>query len=175
MSAYLVDHQVIQVLATFITQRYSGQSAYEYEGCIAPKYTTVEDVAEILAKENLRSLDYRYSAECGSRLSGADEFLTQSRESYISDCQQFVMYSGITDADLAKLFSHYEYQACEHPDYWKSDASVLVSYGEKRLLARLANKSESWGLPESADIRPVTDIAAYLTDREFQHQMDKPI
>ena len=174
MSAFLVEHEVIQVLATFISQRQGDKS----------KYPFVEDVAEVLAKENLRSLDYRYSAEYGSRLSGgADEFLTkgpdgsttETRQSYIADCQQLVVYSGISDADLAGLFSFYNYQACEHPDYMESEARKLVEYGENRLYQRLQNKSEIWGLPEDADIRPVTDITGYFIDREFDYQMDKPI
>ena len=159
MSAFLVDHEVIQVLATFISERQRDES----------RYPSVEVVAEILAEENLRSLDYRYSAKCGSRLSGADEFLTQSRESYIADCQQLVSYSGISDADLAKLFSFYEYQACEHPDYYESFARRLVSYGEKRLLERLGNKSECWGLPEGADIQPVTSLMSMIGDTASKH------
>ena len=89
---------------------------------------TVEDLAELLAKENVRSLQYRYPDTWESFFfpeKAEPEFKVQS---YLVECRNAAKGLPTLSAKETIGLSHsYEYQACEHEDFYSSNAYFINS------------------------------------------------
>lgn len=141
MSAFLLNEDKIGMLAAAAYDYGSLQYARTYE--IKEQLNTVEKVAEILARENLRSLASRY---------GDDD----DDPEYIAKCQSFARgildqrlhdLPEVTTGDIGRLASCYEYQSCESSDYYESTAALVITQLRGGLISNLNSYNDSswWG------------------------------
>jgi|TARA_R110001599_G_scaffold243224_1_gene442989 hypothetical protein len=140
MSAYLVDSNDFAVIAqhAFKSMRphyYNLDSKLEIE---------IEDVpalAVLLAQENIKSLEHRYPSE------PAGGFLSQGQTvtDFLAEVSQKArrLQGHFNPAHIKRVLGSYEYQSCEHPDYYKSDACYVVSVIKDQLLDALCEAYES--------------------------------
>ncbi|MDP3408115.1 hypothetical protein [Bosea sp. (in: a-proteobacteria)] len=142
MSAFFVSQHHIDVLV-------SAAIDYRAYGC-PPRREQITHhratlVGQMLWSENLRSMFARYPSLVGSvEAAGYQQQIDVYRHRYYPDVR-------ITAA--AHTLACYDYQACEHPDYDKSEASAFVESLRNRLLASLPGIDvEAWGIdsPEQA-------------------------
>jgi hypothetical protein len=141
MSAYLVDSNDFAVIAqhAFKSMRphyYNLDSRLEIEIEDAPA------LAVLLAQENIKSLEHRYPSEpAGGFLSHKDQTVTD----FLAEVSQKArrLQGHFNPAHIKRVLGSYEYQSCEHPDYYKSDAYHVVRSLKDRLLDTLCEAYES--------------------------------
>ena len=125
MSAYLVEESKIANIVSYAAaKRHLG---YFYNCSTKERIQAEEpsDIGVILGQENLRSLDYRYEDS-----GGADGLLREdTRTDYLARVSQLSRRRfDIEDpATIIKRINNLDYQACEHPDYYSSDAYWVLS------------------------------------------------
>ena len=82
------------------------------------------NLAELLAMENVRSLQYRYPDDW-------EDFFFPEKGSinrYIEECRRASEgLPTLSKKDAIGLSHSYEYQACEHEDFYSSDAYFINS------------------------------------------------
>ena len=139
MSAYLCHSKDFALLAAYALKPGAPRHFYNV---FTDQYINIENeanLAMILAQENIKSLEYRYPKHgpAGGLLSGSlKEFLSK-----VWDATK----AHYDDTDLGKIkevLSSYNYQACEHPDYYASDAYHLVRGLKDQLLNEFADRYE---------------------------------
>lgn len=112
---------------------------------------TLDDVAELLAREVIASVAYRYPADTGNGDRPGpclpDEQIVQAAVVY-GEFYADHFPDWFNAKDLRNLARCYVYQACEHPDWPQSEAMVL--------LARLPGACKKLG-PEHIRWEFVTD------------------
>ena len=88
-------------------------------------------VAEVLARENIKAIERRYPDIVASHDGAARSFFPDivGNEAYVAECKveaqsDTPLYS---DAEVGKLVSSYEYQACESDNYEQSLAKSYIS------------------------------------------------
>jgi len=102
-------------------------------------------VAEVLAKENIRSVGYRYPDCKGHE---AEQFLGMFEEHYLEDCVKEAtrrIPHEMDPGDVVKLLESYRYQACECFDWEKTEAYKLCLEIESRLPAE-PNPNAPWSI-----------------------------
>ena len=95
-----------------------------------------EEVAEILAKQNIASCAERYPNEY------AGGFLDDEAdgENYIKACQGFAKAAAMTyfnPLKVIELINRYEYQACETEDWMETDAYWICQAIKDDMISRL--------------------------------------
>ena len=113
MSAFLCNPTHIGILSAFVAVE-SGEDASK--------------IAQILATENLKSIDFRYP---DMPRMAAEEFLGMTNQEYINAC---VNLSERLEVDIRKIPPQriwgmaqcLEYQCCEHPGYRRSRAARIL-------------------------------------------------
>lgn len=119
MSAFLVPVRQIRILAKFIE--------------VYPN-SYLEQV-EILAKENLKSISYKYEDYWEGQNKAIEE------ENYIEECKypepNIDDVKKINIKQISSWANCLEYQSCEHPDYFKSEAYYILSRIYKEICSRL--------------------------------------
>jgi|TARA_R110002124_G_scaffold3556_1_gene23309 hypothetical protein len=141
MSAYLVDSNDFAVIAQYAFKSmrphyYNLDSRLEIEVEDAPA------LAVLLAQENIKSLEHRYPSEpAGGFLSHKDQTVTD----FLAEVSQKArrLQGHFSPAHIKRVLGSYEYQSCEHPDYYKSDAYHVVRSLKDRLLDTLCEAYES--------------------------------
>ena len=138
MSAYLCAPDHIAYLATY----------YVNVVCRDWRDDTMRDpadLAELLARENVASIDARYRGE-------SDQFYAGGVDVYVSDCRAAAMLRAWTDyrgAELAKAVHCYEYQSCEHEAWEQSKAHIIMRKIIDSIVRRLPGYDGApWGAPE---------------------------
>lgn len=141
MSAYMLQDQTFRGIGAFVTLHTKASRPGYDNGvwhrvirkgrCVKASHIEAQEVINILAAENRRSVNFRYN----ERL-------------HIPK----IMAGGEADAPCVAVFRRmldcYEYQACERPGFYASEAFYLL--GELRALAlEVATKNvgddASWG------------------------------
>ena len=140
MSAYLVDSKDFAVIAQYAFKSmrplyYNLDSKTEIEVEDAPA------LAVLLAQENIKSLEHRYPGKpAGGFLSHKDQTVTD----FLAEVSQKArkLQGRFSPAYIKRVLGSYEYQSCEHPDYYKSDAYHVVRALKNQLLDQLCEAYE---------------------------------
>lgn len=93
-----------------------------------------EHVADILYRENVRSVDARYN------------------ESNAVDFTYKPTYNTVSDKEVSQLIDSLEYQSCETDDYYETQAYKMLCNMRKNLLQRIFAEE-----PDYATMRMYTD------------------
>jgi len=114
MSAFLCNPAHIGILSAFVATEANGESASR--------------IARTLAKENLRSVEFRYPDTAGR---AAEEFLGMTNQEYIAACAELAENPGveikkIPPQRLWGMAQCSDYQSCEHPEYKRSRAAYIL-------------------------------------------------
>jgi hypothetical protein len=139
MSAYLCDPKDFALLAAYALKPGAPRHFVNLD---QKEYIDVEDafdIAMILAKENIKSLEALYPkyGVAGGMLCGTlGEFLAEVR---LAAAKRYD-YNDL--ATVKNVLGRYEYQACEHADWLESDAYNLVRALKDQLLDEFAYKYE---------------------------------
>ena len=139
MSAYLCNPEDFALLGAYAVKPGAPQGFFNLT---EQEYLEVEvgdpvDVALMLAKENIKSLEYRspnYGPAGGMLRGPLEEFLAEVELVAVK------RYDYHDLVNVKKVLSRYEYQACEHADWLKSDAYNLVRAIKDQLLDELADR-----------------------------------
>lgn len=110
MSAYIMEPRDIEAIGLFVDRKAREGKLFCYRKLGKPRanyednYLTGQRVAEILMRENVRSVNFRYSERNRSPKLNIDD-------------------AGEPDAtEVASLLSTWCYQACERKDFYRSEA-----------------------------------------------------
>lgn len=137
MSAFIQSNEHIDVLVSYFTSEIHGNGLWTKVGgdwC----YLTPEKaykVAEMLHKENLKSVNHRYN-----------ESEPMSYEfTYYPDMTQ-----AYSPAEIAKAIDGLEYQSCEHEGWDSSEAKATLGRMRKQLLTKMRGYEEAstWSIDE---------------------------
>ncbi len=105
MSAFIVSQEHVLTIAKaynkFIVQSNSSFT-------IEPELSELVEIAKILYKENVKSVNYRYNTR--SRLPNLENHTPIQ----------------VNNTELIKLIQCLDYQSCEHKDYTKSKAKKMI-------------------------------------------------
>ena len=137
MSAYLCDSEDFALLAAYA---FKPGAPRHFVNLAKKEYIDVYDTADfalILAKENIDSLGALYP-----QYGPAGGFLCGTMEEFFAEVKDVAKarYDYNDLANVKKVLSRYEYQACEHADWLKSDAYNLVRALKDQLLDELADR-----------------------------------
>ena len=139
MSAYLCHSKDFALLAAYALKPLAPRHFYNVS---TDQYIDIENeanLAMILAQENIKSLEYRYPnyGPAGGMLCGSlEEFLSKVKDATKA------RYDYNDLVTVKKALSSYNYQACEHPDYFESDAYHLVRGLKDQLLDEFEERYE---------------------------------
>lgn len=137
MSAYLCVPKDFALLAVYALKPGAPRHFVNLD---KKEYIDVEnaaDLALILAKENIKSLEALYPkyGPAGGFLCGTvEEFLAEVK---LAAARRYD-YEGLVE--IKNTLYRYDYQACEHPDYRESDAYHLVRALKDQLLNEFADR-----------------------------------
>ena len=140
MSAYLVDSNDFAVIAQHAFK--AGPHYYNLDSRLEIEVEDAPALAVLLAQENIKSLEHRYPSEpAGGFLSHKDQTVTD----FLAEVSQKArrLQGHFNPAHIKRVLGSYEYQSCEHPDYYKSDAYHVVRSLKDRLLDTLCEAYES--------------------------------
>ena len=140
MSAYLLDSKDFAVIAQYAFKSmrplyYNLDSKTEIEVEDAPA------LAVLLAQENIKSLEHRYPGKpAGGFLSHKDQTVTD----FLAEVSQKArrLQGHFNPAHIKRVLGSYDYQSCEHPDYYKSNAYHVVRGIKDQLLDALCEAYE---------------------------------
>lgn len=129
MSCYIVlTEQIDAILTTAIKARAYVKfpdGGYDYVAS-----HNASTVGQILVNENYRSVNYRYRQQ------------DEAPEYYYRPYRK-----ELSAVAILKLVNNYMYQACEHPDWEKSDAFKISERIKDSLINKLPGYDEAeWGL-----------------------------
>ncbi len=147
MSAHILDKKNYDYIVSFLS-RHRDQSIYwpvvgDYKRIVISRsdhffdIRKVEDLIQVLVDQNYRSVNYRYKDN--------EEYEHEEPETYIYDHLETVR-RGETPPVMAcfAMLDSYEYQACETPDYYQSNACLLVNKIRKLLIGTLSGGQDSY-------------------------------
>ena len=95
------------------------------------------DLPLILAVENLASVSHRYPHEQYGGFLDDDGGTGESVAEFLGSCAEYFRHplQLLTHAEAWDMCARYEYQSCEHPEYWQSNAAAILD--------RIRNKAGS--------------------------------
>ena len=135
MSAYLCDSEDFALLAAYALKPGAPR---HFVNLAKKEYIAVEnaaDIALILAKENINSLEALYP-----KYGPAGGFLCGTLEEFLAEVN-LAAKARYDYNDLVKVkevLHCFDYQSCEHPEYRQSDAYHLVRCIKDQLLSEFA-------------------------------------
>lgn len=140
MSAYIVSDNHINAIVSYFANRVAGEGLWtKIDGQY--NYLTPDNAHHIayeLYRENVRSVDYRYSEANG------DEDYTFTYLRHVKDVY--------TVGDIAKALDGLEYQSCERDDYHHSQAYQILHDMRKALLSKVCAQEgvehDTWSIDE---------------------------
>lgn len=137
MSAYLCDPNNFALLAAYALKPGAPRHFVNLD---KKEYIDVEnaaDLALILAKENIKSLEALYP-----KYGPAGGFLCGTVEEFLAEVKLAAAkrYDYNDLVEVKNTLYRYDYQACEHPDYRESDAYHLVLGLKNQLLNEFADR-----------------------------------
>lgn len=140
MSAYLLDPQQFARLAQYYRDSHDGfmsrrPSLHFYNVHTRQPVAGVKggelnfiDLPLLLARENLTSVSHRYPGAPYGGFLDDDAGSGESLVTFLGECaEQFRRpHDLLTAPEAWDLCGRYEYQSCEHPGYWQSDAAAII-------------------------------------------------
>jgi hypothetical protein len=153
MSAYICDkkHITFLVLAAMSStiNRHGGQFRWyhneEAKALPAGDYDRAAEVANILWRENIRSVSYRYpNDKTSATLPGPNG------GSFVVGPADFFAYMVRFDpVQVLKSIDCLDYQSCEHPEWGASEAKAFLDRLTKACIQVLPGyDAAAWGAPE---------------------------
>ena len=164
MSAYLVDNDTLDLLASFIARwsqdsHMAGMDLYLEDSTLPPRTEEIEievdrfgrrrvlitntmaqAVKNELLAENIASLWGRYPAGRGEGLDDAQGLISER------DRFRGIPSDEADLSDVAGSLHCYEYQACETDDWKLSFAYALCQGARRKIISHLMNqKEDNWG------------------------------
>lgn len=125
MSAFLLDYAHINALVTFCTTSRDWKFwAYKEYGGL-PDWDFEQQMGQLLIRENVRSLQARYS----------DYMAVEEGQAYVCDYQ--FKPKQLSAVELLKACDCYDYQSCETDDYHSTTAAKLVDRIRKSAIGNL--------------------------------------
>jgi len=93
-----------------------------------------KDAAEILARENFRSVAHRYQDSDPAR-----DFLGSTLEEYLADSKEATTWidSSLSPVDIIKMIHGYRYQSCECENWTTTDAKIIADRFEWEQIQKL--------------------------------------
>ena len=147
MSAYLCDNEIFRQLAAWLcaTDRSTLDWLARMTECPGGDWKEQNEVAthiaNILKKENARSLEYRY-ADAVETWHDLHDLVTPITLGEVTRMETADI------GRIAAIADNYEYQACECPDFHESLAWQILGWIRKHALTRLPGHGEhKWGEP----------------------------
>lgn len=159
MSAFICDPKTFAVLGQFAAQRQFGGTHNVYQPQVAlligaPNLATslndqdyADLIANVLYKENIRSVQARYPNDSWDELPGPCE-----KPEFIRVRQyQYADLSSYSAVQILKACDCLEYQSCETDDYYETPAYKLLDMIRGAAIQALPGYDEaSWGIEEAA-------------------------
>ncbi len=142
MSAYICNPEQFALLAVY---------AYKQELVERP-----EDIAEMLARENIASVAYRYpddadGGRCGTYLEMDEDIVKAARiwvDHYLDKSP--IGFNLASNAIIWNACDHLEYQSCEHDGWLTSDARNLLQQIRQHIGKKpLGDVAWGWTDPET--------------------------
>jgi len=134
MSAYLVDPELIGNLVSYFTH----SRDFEYTTWLTyhldldwKEGTDIErkriDLLNILLDGNIDSLHARYG---GDKETMTDSWISLTRTDYLALANKEARMEGFdwVAGEIIDAVKTYEYQSCEHDEWWTSDACKLANF-----------------------------------------------
>ena len=139
MSAYLCNPEDFALLAAYALKPGAPR---HFVNLAKKEYIDINnaaDLALILAKENINSLEALYP-----KYGPAGGFLCGTVEEFLAEVKLAAAkrYDYNDLFEVKKVLFCYDYQACEHPDWLESDAYNLVRALKDQLLNEFADRYE---------------------------------
>ena len=148
MSCYMVDRNHVIFLVNAATQ--AGRAdpvSYRHNGHrYEPKWEDAAALANMLWRENKRSVFYRYpDCEEGGEIPG------EVGENYIvCENEAHKEWASITAVQVIKAAHSYSYQACEHPEWEDSHARAFIDALIEHYIYKIPGYDDAkWGAPEA--------------------------
>ena len=118
MSAFICNDYHISVLATFCVENAPFYILFRGKNeCLVPSFTegfearaTAIEIGRILAKENRRSVNFRYDEKYSTK--------------FVYRTVDMSLYSP---NDIIAAAQCLDYQSCERPDYYRSKAKAIIN------------------------------------------------
>lgn len=114
MSAFVCNPEHIGQLASYLKRESRD------------RFGSAEDIAETMARENVRSVNYRYQED-----DSAKSFLGMDVEAYVAECRKearFAVEPLLKAVDIYKMAQCLDYQSCETSDYNQSETRKMVEW-----------------------------------------------
>lgn len=139
MSAYLCNPEDFALLAAYALKPGAPRHFVNLDQKEYIDIVIAADIATILAKENIKSLEALYPkyGVAGGFLCGTlEEFLTEV------ELAAKARYDYNDLVKIKEVLNSFDYQSCEHPEYRQSDAYHLVRGIKDQLLSEFAYRYE---------------------------------
>jgi|TARA_B110001454_G_scaffold211591_1_gene227452 hypothetical protein len=138
MSAYLLDSKDFAVIAQHAFKA-TRPHYYNHDSKLEIEVEDVPALAVLLAQANIKSLEHRYREPAGGFLSQG-----QTVTDFLAEVSQKArrLQGHFNPAHIKRVLGSYDYQSCEHPDYYKSDAYHVVRGIKDQLLDALCEAYE---------------------------------
>lgn len=150
MSAYVVSKTDIDLLISALRQ-FRTRVFYKRHLDAADSFDPTE-LGRMFWFENVKSVAYRYGLNDDD-----DDDLSELTNYKLSVAEyNFHEYLDIKPARIAKIAAHYEYQSCEHPSWYSSEAQHTILRLYSALCRHLPGYDDApWGINDSADLKLV--------------------
>lgn len=142
MSAYLVSSTTIDIIVSFAIENklYMVEDDSNSSNGVPVTVYNATQFGKMLLRENIKSLAYRYPNDY-------EEYF--NNPGVYADNYVFTKYNNVNLAGALGCANNYDYQACEHPDYRKSNSrdfimTVISSIADK--LAKQYIGETPWGV-----------------------------
>lgn len=99
-----------------------------------------DDTGQMLWRECLRSVAYRYPGDGDGERPGPNDF----RDCHVDEYRFIGIEAPLDDAIVAKQIACFQYQSCEHPAWKVSAAKVLTDDLAERIAARHGGDPHWW-------------------------------
>ena len=144
MSAYIEDKAHIDALVTLARWGPERVPDNDWRSLVGGQDAETGRVGQMLADENIKSVQYRYDGEALDTLPGPIDK---------SDLLHYHYVPGrrLTAVEGLKALHGYEYQSCEHPDWEESEAYRWVERLHDALIRFLPGYAEAdtWSISDT--------------------------
>jgi hypothetical protein len=154
MSAFMVSKPVIDALVCVVDEGperlertvQEWKDSIHYSGILPEDFKTpLDDLGDMLVRENLSSIHYRYPDTISDPKNTPGPIEQYWAQSYIYQRPD----RKPTAVEAYKLIDHYEYQACEHPEWETSSAKKVCTKLRELLISALPGyQAAPWGWDE---------------------------
>lgn len=161
MSAYICDkHHIVYLVKAAMSRRLNPgfhgpftyvydvdreKGTYQHDSLPSGDYDKAAEIANMLWRENIKSVSARYPGESSATLPGPVnvEFVIKSEDFW----QNWETFNPV---QVLKSIRCFNYQSCEHDDWEKSQAFAFLRALEVAAINALDGYEEAeWGAPES--------------------------